>query len=487
VLVETERGALRLAALNRAANRAGLKLGMPLAEARSWLPALRVAAFDPAEDRALLMTIASASERFTPLVALRGDQGLMLDITGCAHLFGGERKLGRAICHLLSRMGFSARAALAGTPDAAWAFARFGQGGLFAPGEEGVMARHLPLSALEADESTRVALMRAGFRTLGDLADRPSHLLSARFGREIVDRLEAICGVHDLRITPLRAPPVLLAEKHFSEPVTRQEPMLAALKRLAGDLGRMLEKRCEGGRVFEARFFRSDGVVRHIDIETAKPTREAETLARLLALRMEALIDPIDPGFGFDSLRLSVNRSETMVEIQPDLGVLGDDPGRQPKAEELISRLIARFGSDHVLRCFARDAHDPVQAAHMLPYLTQTPSAAWPEPEPGEPPSRPLTLFSRPQWIEVMAEVPDSPPLRFRWRRMLHEVTRAEGPERIAPEWWKSLDPVGDQPPPTRDYYRIEDERGQRFWVFREGLYEDTNARPRWFLHGLFA
>lgn len=482
VLVEKVHGALRIAAVNRSAAQGDLKPGMTLAEARTWLPQLRAEDSDRAADRRLLLELAAACERFTPLVALRGDDGLILDITGCAHLFGGENGLAGEVVRRFGRIGLSSRAAQAGTPDAAWAFARFA-GTPATPGDEEALARTLPLAALGADPATVTALARAGFRTLGDLADRPAQLLAARFGNAPVDTLRRILGREDMRITPLRAPPALMAERHFAEPLGAMDALLAVLERLAGDICNGLMRRGEGGRAFEAWFFRSDGAVRQVTIETAQGGRDPAVLMRLFRLRIEALADPIDPGFGFDAVRLAATHSEVLADRQERLTDGGPAPEGADDVGDLVGRLVARFGRENVLRFVAQDTHDPARASRTVPWLSGTAATGWPEPEAGQPPTRPLTLFARPQPIEVLAEVPDAPPLRFRWRRVLHEVARAEGPERIAPEWWRD----GDRLAETRDYYRVEDAAGRRFWIFRQGLYDGIGAPPRWFLHGLFA
>jgi protein ImuB len=483
VLVEKARGALRIAALDTPAAEAGLRIGMALTEARALVPDIAVAEACPEADADFLRTAASACEMFTPLVALRGEDGLILDITGCAHLFDGEAGLGTRARRRLHRLGLMTQAAIAGTPDAAWALAHHRRSIIAAPGEEAILARALPITTLDQDSGTTLALSRAGFHTLGDLADRPSPLLSARFGEGLVVTLLRILGHDDIRITPLRTPPDVMAEKHFPEPLSAMESLLGVLEALAGDIMHSLEKRGAGGRAFEASFFRADGAVRRITLETAQGTREVSSLMRLIRLRIEALADPLDPGFGFDAIRLAVTRSEPLQAAQQTLAGEPDAQDGMRAVAHLVDRLVARFGRENVRRFVAADTHDPVMAGGTVPYLSHVASPSWPEPEPGQPPLRPLTLFPHPQWIEVMAEVPDSPPLRFRWRRVLHEVTRAEGPERIAPEWWRDAS-TGHA---TRDYYRVEDALGHRFWIFREGHYEDSNARPRWFLHGLFA
>lgn len=483
VLVEKDRGALRIAALDPVAARAGLSIGMALTEARALWPNLELAEASHEADSALLHRAAEICDMFTPLVGLQGRNGLILDITGCAHLFGGEGNLAGRARRRLSGLGLTTCAAMAGTPHAAWAFARYRRNTIAASGEEEAIARALPIAALDQDAGTALALNRAGFRTLADLADRPSAMLTARFGTGLTDALRRVLGREDIRITPLRPAPEIMAEKHFPEPLGLMDSLLAILERLAQDIVAALERRGAGGRAFEASFFRSDGAVRRITIETAQGTREVTSLMRLIRLKLEALADPLDPGFGFDALRLAVLRSEPLKECQ---STLEGGTAREEEAGDvaaLVDRLTARFGRENVRRLIARDTHDPVRAGGSVPYLSQHAAAPLPAPEPGAPPARPLTLFDPPQWIEAIAEVPDGPPLRFRWRRVLHEIARAEGPERIAPEWWR----FGANAPATRDYYRIENAQGHRFWVFREGFYEDSNARPRWFLHGLFA
>ena len=483
MLLDKVGGVLRLAAHDARAAALGLQIGMALTHMRALVPDITTGEADPAADAHFLHAMADACEMFTPLVALRAKEGLILDITGCPHLFGGERALGNAVRRRVHGLGAKTQGAIAGTPEAAWAFARYRHGTIAASGEEEAFARALPITALDQDSGTTLALNRAGFRTLKDLAERPSHLLAARFGEGMMAALRRILGREDIRITPLRTPPEIMAERHFSEPIIAQGSMLAVIERLLGDIARHLEMRGDGLRVFEASFFRSDGAVRRILIETAQSTRAVTSLMRLMRLKIDALADPLDPGFGFDAVRLVVLRSEPIHASQTDIAGEITTADQAHALSDLVDRLAARFGREKVLRCIENDTHDPVRAGGMVPYLSATPVTFTLTPEPGQPPARPLTLFAHPQLIEVLAEVPDSPPLRFRWRHVLHEVTRAEGPERIAPEWWRE----GKSAPATRDYYRVEDAAGHRFWIFREGFYEDSTARPRWFLHGLFA
>jgi len=388
--------------------------------------------------------------------------------------------LRREIGLRLRRLGLQLRASIAGTPEAARALARFGDCAVSPPGGDEVRVRELPVAALEVEPQTVLALSRAGLKTLGDLAGRPAGTLSARFGEALALRLRRILGREDARITPLRPPPDCVVERHFAEPLQDAGGLEAIVARLFDEAARLLEQRGAGGRAFEVSFFRSDGAVRRLALETGRPSRDSAAILRLYRERIDTLADPLDPGFGFDAVRLAVPVCEPLGTVQSSLD--GRAVEEQAVAD-LVDRLVARFGRDRVLRFVARDSHHPGREAGLAP-AAAVPAGAlpWPVPAPGEPPSRPLQLFEPPQPVETLAEVPDGPPLRFRWRRVLHEIARAEGPERIAPEWWRD---GSDEP--TRDYYRVEDAQGRRFWLFRAGLYGRETTEPRWFLHGLFA
>lgn len=479
MLSAPDKGALRIAAANRAALALGLRPGLALADARARVPELAARDHEPDEDAALLKRLAEACERWTPLVAPEPPDRLTLDVTGCAHLLGGEGLLRADALKRFRGAGFSVRAALAGTPDAARALARFGQAGVVAPGEEAKAVRPLPVAALGLGAAERGALSLAGLRRVGDLADLPASVLAARFGDDLSARLRRALGADDIRITPLRAPPAARVEQVFAEPIAHQTMIEAALMALAERAAGLLEASGRGGRVFEASFFRTDGMMRRIAVATGRPSRDARALMRLMGERLDALADPLDPGFGFDLIRLAVPVVEPLGQAQPGLD------GRAVEADEvsdLVDRLAARFGGERVLRFHAADTHDPVRASSLAP-AAMRPGRAFAShgAEIGEPQLRPLQLFDPPQPIETIAEAPDGPPLRFRWRRAQHRVTRAEGPERIAGEWWRA---PGD---PTRDYYRVEDEAGRRFWLYRAGLYDRETPEPRWYLHGLFA
>ncbi len=474
---------MRLACLDQDALGQGLTPGMALADARAQIPEIIIFDVDPHADQDWLERLCDGCARYTPIAALDGAAGLMLDIGGCAHLWGGEDALVQDVMARLARHGMRARHALAHTAEAAHALARFAAGS--APDEESAI-RRLPVDALGLEAEALLALRRAGLRTVGDIATRPTAAIAARFGEEAVDALHCLLGLSARPLAPRRARPAILIERRFAEPMGSTAHALIVLEEMATDAGRQLAERAQGGRRFEAVFFRADGLAFPLRVETSLPVRDAPAIMRLLRERIEALSDPLDPGFGFDMLRLSVPRADPLAASQ--LALEGGEARGQEDVAALIDRLSVRTGRKRICRLEPRDTHIPEQAQLALPAVESVASGVWPQAQDAhDPPMRPLHLFDPPQRIDVVAQVPDGPPHRFRWRRALHEVTRYEGPERIAPEWWLAPDGALEGHDRTRDYYRVEDVRGRRYWIFRHGLYGTEAAHPGWYLHGLFA
>jgi protein ImuB len=475
-----QKGTLRIAHADRRAWTLGIRPGMTFADARARIPDIVFAEEDHDADLALRDDIADWCDRYSPLVGIDGETGLILDITGCTHLFSGEDALRADITARLRTMGFSIRSAIAGTPDAARAVAQFSRGGVVPPGDEAATVRPLPIAALGVDAAQQLALTRAGLKTIADLADRPRAPLAARFGADLLARIARTLGEVDHPISPRRPIPELIAERRFAEPIARAEDILGTIRLLAGKLTPLLETRGAGGRHFEVIFFRTDGAVRRIAVVSGRPLRDAAVLTKLFAERLDALTDPVDPGFGFDMIRLAVLASEDLLQAQKQFD--GRDKDDEAVAE-LIDRLSARFGATQVLRFVPQDSHVPERMARAVAALGSVQGAGtWPARVIGEPPTYPLRLFNPPQPVKTFDVVPDSPPVRFLWRRMWRDIVASEGPERIAPEWWRR----GSEEL-TRDYFRVEDRDGRRYWLYREGLYGiDPGKRP-WFLHGLFA
>jgi protein ImuB len=490
VVVIKQHNALLLHALDDTAARAGLSIGLPLANAHAICPELTVYDANEAADTKTLNDIADWCDRFTPLVALDPPYGLFLDITGCAHLFGGEQALLQIVCGALTRRGFAVSGAIAGTSVCARTLTRHASGGIVADGEEAEAVSGLPISALGADDAITKGLRRAGLKTIGDVATRARYEITARFGASFTTLLEHALGEGDAPISPRKPLPDYIVEKRFPEPIATETMIAMTLSSLAGMLVAAMDKQGKGARRLEASFFRTDGAVRTITVETGRPVTRPDMIDRLFRERLEALNDPLDPGFGFDLIRLSAGRTEIVVQQQRDLDAHVHD---NDELSALIDRIAARIGGKRVVVHLPQDTHIPERAVLAAPaqhHLAAASQAAWPPRIEGEPPLRSLRLFEKPEPIKVpFATVPDGPPHHFTWRCATHQVVRVEGPERIAMEWWKQ-----DGGMLTRDYFRIEDEEGRRFWIFRDGLYdselvnEEGKSEPaHWYVHGLFA
>jgi protein ImuB len=476
------KNALRLVALDETAERLGLSPGQTLADARAMIPSLAVADDDPAADAALLERIADWAERYTPLVAL-DDGGLFLDITGAAHLFGGEATLAGDVAARLAAQGFAAEAAIADSPGAAWAAARYaardpGASLVVPEGEASAMLAPLPLAALRLDPETVSALDRVGLKRVGQVIGAPRPPLAARFGAAFVRRLDQALGVEEEAIGPRRPPPVLIAERRFADPIVREVDIAATLASLAATLGENLERHGLGARRLELALFRVDGAVARIAVGAAKPVRGPKLVATLFREKLAGAGDELDAGFGFDMARLSVLEAAPQNPLDMDLT---GEVLAETDLDELIDRIGARLGPERVTRIQARDSHTPERAEIQTSADGgSTPAVPSPAPSSDFPIERPLRLFAHPEPVEAIAEVPDGPPVRFRWRRAVYRIARAEGPERIAAEWWRE-DAL------TRDYFRVEDAAGHRFWLYREGLFGRESNTPRWYLHGVFA
>jgi len=501
VVAAEDKGALRLAAVNDAAARLGLKVGLALADARAMYPALAVADADPPADRRLLAAIADWCDRYTPLVGLDPPDGLVLDITGCAHLFGGEAALARDLVRRLAGQGFQARVAVADTVGCAFAVARYGEPSLphsrLAPsrgrenldclivpsGDTHAALLPLPLAALRITAGTVAALAQVGLKRIADVVARPRAPLAARFGEDFLRRLDQALGRTDEPITPRLPVPAYVAEQRFAEPVLLEADVLATIAHLAHELARLLERRGDGARTLQAALFRTDGKVVRIAVGTGAPLRAGEHIGALFAERLAAVGEACDPGFGFDVIRLAAMATERCDPAQTGLGT----PDHAAELAHLIDRLGARFGLRRVTRLVPHDTHIPEFAVVAMPARSVREkhpggTASGIQDQDSLAPIRPIHLFERPEPIEATAEVPDGPPVNFRWRRVLHQVAHAEGPERIAMQWWR--DDTGR--PLTRDYFRVESREGVRVWLYREGFY-NARARPHWFLHGVFA
>ncbi len=487
----SERGALQLAALCPRARAAGLTPGMMLTEARARLPELQVRPAAPEADRELLERLATWCERYTPYVTLDRscphDMGgaLWLDLTGCAHLFGGEAALQADLEMRLGRQGFAVRSAIADTPGAAWAVARFGQTDrrIVPPGEARTALAPLPVAALRIEPEMVRMLERLGLTRIDSLYPLPRQALAARFGEALITRLDQALGRLAEPIAARDPRPAHRAERSLAEPLL-DGPALAALSQgLLEELCAGLTAAGLGVRRLLLSLHRVDGSTAQITIGTSRPCRDPGQLRRLLDEKLAR----VDPGFGIERVLLDALEVEPLLPEPIAWRAMGaGDLDQVRDLAPLVDRLSGRLGPEAVARPAPRASHIPERAECRVPPLDEKGQAPFPAPRHHDDvPLRPLRLLAPPEPIEAMAALPDAPPLLFRWRRVLHKVVRARGPERIAPEWWHL--PDADPAVLTRDYFAVEDHEGGRFWLFREGLYQiGTPVLPRWYLHGLF-
>ncbi len=456
-------------AVNRAAHLAGVTVGARVADMRALCPALKVDFADTQGDRVALDRLALWARRWCPWTVVDAWEGLglILDTTGSDHLWGGEVTMLERIEGDLSALGFSARLALAETWGAAWALARFGP-------VRAILAdtAPLPAAALRLDAETVLLLNRLGLRTVGALADLPRLALARRFARASpaqnpLIRLDQMTGHLAEPVSPPGTPPVFRADARLAEPIFDPTHHLPDLCQA---LCAQLAETQTGARRLRLSVYRTDGEVSRIEVACALPSRDASHLAFLFRDRLEK----IDPGFGFDLISLEAPVTEGLGTRQVDLA-----GGRDAALElaQLTDRLTSRFGRNALAQLQPTESHVPERAE-----LRGAPMQAVPTHQAGLA-ERPQRLLAPAEEVTVLYAVPEGPPAQFQWRRRSYRVARYQGPERIAPEWWQ--DRPGTR---LRDYFKVEDDAGHRFWLYREGLQGDgRGGPPRWFLHGVFA
>ncbi|HSR55755.1 MAG TPA: DNA polymerase Y family protein, partial [Alphaproteobacteria bacterium] len=476
--------------------------------------------------------LAAWCRRFSPWTAAMpadadtpGETGLWLEVTGCAHLMGGEDAMAAAITKAFARAGFTARAGIAGTPGAAHGLARFGShcgtgedgstghAAIAPPGDEAAALAPLPVAALRLDARLCEELDALGLRRIGDLyplAHGPKRaLLARRFPAILLERLDAALGRQFEPISPGRERARFISRLTLPEPARAEAVVNRACERLTGELAARLAARGLGARRLVFTAFDAGGGSQRIAIGTARPLASSKPLMRLFALKLGR----IDPTPGIDGFSLEAVETAPLVLRQDRLsagaGSGPDNPAGKEAREDsdseaalapLIDRLHGRLGRRRVGRIALRPNHLP-ERAHAFTAADRPPGPDRPRPGP-EPettsrppgPDRPVRLFPRPEIVEAMAEIPDGPPVWFRWQGVRHRVARATGPERIALDWWTlpgwQANPAAPAQPPAlgaaiRDYYRVETEAGTRFWIYRAGLHR-ADAPAQWFLHGIF-
>lgn len=485
VLTIDASGGPRIAATNPAAEKIGLFTGQGLSDARAKAGGLLQACpLEADKDARALRRLALWAMRYTPAVAPwgieNGRDGFFLDITGAAHLFGGEEALLKDLGKRLRKFHLTARCAIAGTPGAAWALSHHASALPIAlpEGQEKQALSPLPLKALRLGPDTHEALHRLGFKRIGMLIDAPRAPFAARFEKELLTRLDQALGLGPEALHYIVPPPAYHARRFFLDPIFTQEIVIATARKLVERLVPALERDGVGIRGVRLDLYRVDGDVRQLDLGLAAPTRDPLHLVRLIALKLDSLTRGLEAGFGFDCVSLSVTSAETVLSEQGDLAAPGDKQAEAHAHDRLLDALRQRLGPESVKQLKPVESHMPERAE--IPVKAGSTQTRWPAHDPDR--SRPTLLLPQTEQADVIALIPDGPPRQFRWRGKTHSVTAAQGPERIAPEWWRS-----SALELTRDYYCLENETGQRFWLYREGLYGRETDAPRWFVHGFFA
>lgn len=462
-------------AVNLAAQARGILAGARVVDVQAIHPDLHIERADIDGDALLLQRLVFWSRRWGPWTVRDVDDGLILDVTGCAHLFGGEAALLHDITQRFKMQGLTVRLAIAPTRGAAQALARFAPAASMCDqgGVQQALAS-LPVSALRLDQATARLLDRLGLKTIGALMRVPRASVMRRFAKLEVGRNPLILLDRALgrAADPLDAPPdatVYMARSRLPDPVIDPAPHLPGL---IGDLCQSLAAEERGARALRFTIYRIDGEYRTIRFAIGRASREARHIARLF----EGKLDRIDPGFGFDLLTLEAVQTEPLSLHQDRL-----DGARDASADvaALIDRLTARLGQDKVAWTTRSPSHMPERVQGWVPALARAPQEGETLTVSKE---RPVRLLSPPEEVRVIYAVPEGPPSQFRWRRVLYKTVRQAGPERIAPEWWR--DRPGSR---LRDYYKVEVQDGRRFWLYREGVLGDGRGdTPRWFLHGFF-
>jgi protein ImuB len=473
VLKGTERGKRIITAADDLAQKIGVRIGQPVVKAQALFSDLVLMDAEPEEDKEALDRLALWALRLSPVVAADPPDGLVVDTTGADHLHGGEDKMVEILVARLADTGITAIPALADTWGGAHALARFGRKNqnIIPPGKTADALLGLPIVSLRLPAALVESLLKLGFERIVDLASKPRAPLVLRFGPELGRRLDQAFGREAEPIKSAREVQFIEVRKVFAEPIGAPETIERYTRKMVVDLCDALEVASLGARTLDLLFYRVDNRTESIRVGTARPVRDIKQLSRLLCDKIET----IDPGFGIDVMTLTATLAEPLVLAQA-MASFAD--AARPDIGSLVDILANRLGQRAIDR--------PKPAPSDLPER----SVEWAEPEADVKQSwprhwkRPTRLLARPEPIEVLALLPDSPPRAFTWRGLRHRILSGDGPERVFGEWWKR-DPELET---VRDYYYVQDDTGKRYWVFRDGDGEfDDTGKQGWYMHGIFA
>lgn len=469
VLAQSDHGRMVVSASNHLASKEGIDPGISLADARAIIPSLEVLDDQAGLSQKLLTRIAEWCIRFTPLVGIDMPDGLILDITGCAHLWGGEREYLKDIGKRFKKFGYTIRAAVADTIGTAWAVARYGTvSPIVDPGQHISTLQLLPPQALRISSEITERLEKLGLRQIGSFITMARPSLRRRFGEELLHRLDQATGAEEEWITPVQPIEPYQERLPCMDPIVTATGIEIALQRLLEIMCTRLQKEQKGVRTAILKCYRLDGKIEKLEIGTHRATCNTKHLFKLFEIN----IDTIEPDLGIELFTLDAPKTDDLNSRQETMwtatGGLEDH-----QLSELLDRISGKLGADTIHRYVPDQHYWPERSYKLAVGLQEQPSTPWKHTRP-----RPLHLLAHPQVIEVTAPIPDYPPMLFRYRGVLHKIARADGPERIEQEWWL-------QDGQHRDYYYVEDEAGKRYWIFRSGHY-DAAKTYKWFIHGFF-
>ena len=469
VLKATVRNRVVVTAANKLAVAQGIHKDMVLADAKALYPSLHVLDDKPNLTTQLLDQIAAWCIRFTPIACANYPDGVILDASGCTHLWGGEEAYVKDITSRLTNRGYSVRVAMADTIGCAWAIARYGNTSIVEKGKQIEALAPLPVDTLRLEEETNVLLYKLGLRQVKDIIKLTRTSLRRRFGTVLLQRLSQAIGEEEEHITPVYTIAPYQERLPCIEPIKNRGGIEVALQYLLNNLCSRLCKEGKGLRKAFFRAYRLDGGTSGIEISTAQAAQSIEHLFQLFSIKLST----IEPKEGIELFLLEATVVENAVVKQEGLWRL-QNATIDTKVLDLMDRFAARFGQEAIQRFLPTEHYWPERSFKRANDLSEQPSTEWKLDRP-----RPLQLLIPPELIKVSAPVPDYPPMNFQYKGKLHKIVKADGPERIEQEWWIH---EGEH----RDYYAVEDEEGRRYWLFRSGHYSEDN-KPQWYLHGFFA
>lgn len=470
-----------IAAVDEEARRLGIAPGMTVTRARALAPDLAVMDADPDGDLDGLRRLALwAGKRYSPIVAPDPPDGIWLDVTGCVHLFEGEKPLLKDILRRVGGSGLACQVAVADTAGCAHAVARLvpsGRPNIVEPGGTRTALSILPVSALRIEPGVVLELRRMGLERIEQLISAPRAPLTKRFGRQLYKRLDQALGQIPDPIDPIFPTEMARVRRSLLEPIGTADAIAQVIRDLCADIGRLLLRTGAGARRLDLHFERVDGHRQAVRVGTASPSRDVRHLSKLLCQKIEA----IDPGLGIEAMALVASLTQPMAATQIGTGLSGERRG--PDLAAIVDTLANRFGARRLYRSAPRESSMPEREVGNIPPLSGPRGLAWPDDLP-----RPARMLVPPEPVEVMAMLPDHPPAMFVWRGQRYRITQADGPERLHGEWWREAGHEADMPYAVRDYFQVETTSGSRYWLFRLGDGEMPSTGPmRWYIHGAFA